>query len=335
MDMKTSSGAVPTKSQQKPTISLRFSSCWGITNFTRVAGWILWGLRDHYDIKSKFTIELGNGVMDNFQRLGRKQVELSIITPPSNMGLAMAGKGPFTEAYPDLVVLGRMEHDDRMACGVAKHVQINSLREIAERKLPLRIGADLEDVGASLAFASREILNYYGLTEESLASWGGELVHLERGPRQGVNKILAGELDIILHEAVMLDCWYELITKQGGKFVSFDDELLTQLSEKWGYQAGDIPAGYGDKANGIRCIDWADWLVIGRKDMDHDLAYHVAQVMAEKKRTIELQYERIPLQNSPMVYPIDVDKMFDVPDLPYHPGALAFYADWKARNGRI
>jgi TRAP-type uncharacterized transport system substrate-binding protein len=318
----------------KPIIKLSFSSCWGITNFTRVAGWILWGLREHYDIKSDFTIELGNGVMDNFLRVGRKEADIGIITPPSNMGLAIAGKGPFAEAYPDLVVLGRMEHDDRLTCGVAKHVQINSLREIAERKLPLRIGADLAEEGASLAFISREILNYYGLTEESMASWGGELVHLDRGPPQGLKRILDGELDVILHEAVMLDPWYELITKQDGKFISFDDELLETLSKKWGFQPATIPATYGDKANGIRCIDWADWLVIGRKDMDHKLAYHIAQVMAEKKRTIELQYERIPLKNSALTYPISIDKMFDVPDLPYHPGALAFYSDWKAKSAK-
>jgi len=115
-------------------IELDFSTCWGTTNFTRVAGWIMWGLRDHFDQKSRFDIKLGNGVVDNIQRVGRREADLGIITPTANLNLAREGRGPFTTAYPDLVVLGRLGHDDRLTCAAASHVKIKSLHDVVSRE---------------------------------------------------------------------------------------------------------------------------------------------------------------------------------------------------------
>jgi TRAP-type uncharacterized transport system substrate-binding protein len=308
-------------------IELDFSTCWGTTNFTRVAGWILWGLRDHFDQKSRFDIKLGNGVVDNIKRVGRREADLGIITPTAHFKLAREGRGPFTTAFPDLVVLGRLQHDDRLTCAAASHVKIKSLHDIAAQRLPLRIAADLDDDGASVAFACHEILNFYGLTEESLRSWGGDLVRLDRGPAQGVEKILAGEADILLHEAVMLKPWFELIHERGGRFISFEKPLLDHLEKEYGCGPAKLPSTFGYTGGDVDCVNWADWLVIARRDMDSEIAYRIAQVMAEKKGLIESQYRWMPLKHSPLVYPIDVKALFETPGVEYHEGALRYYAD--------
>lgn len=308
-------------------IELDFSTCWGTTNFTRVAGWIMWGLRDHFDQKSRFDIKLGNGVVDNIHRVGRREADLGIITPTANLNLAREGRGPFTSAYPDLVVLGRLEHDDRLTCAAASHVNIRSLHDIATQRLPVRIAADLDDDGASVAFACHEILKFYGLTEERLRSWGGDLVRLDRGPGQGVEKIIAGEADILIHEAVMLKPWFELIHERGGSFISFEKPLLEHLAQEFGYGSAKLPSTFGYTGGDVDCVDWADWLIIARRDMDSDVAYHIAQVMAEKKRIIENQYRWMPIKHSPMIYPIDVRAMFETPGVEYHEGALRYYEE--------
>lgn len=310
-------------------IELDFSTCWGTTNFTRVAGWIMWGLRDHFDPKSRFDIKLGNGVVDNIHRVARGEADLGIITPTQNLNLAREGRGPFTTAYPDLVTLGALQHDDRLTCGVASHVKINSLHDIAAQRLPLRIAADLEDDGASVAFASHEILKFYGITQDRLRSWGGDLLHLDRGPGQGVEKIIDGHADILIHEAVMLKPWFELIHDRGGRFMSFDKALLEHLAKEYGYGPAKLPATFGYTGGDVDCIDWADWLIICRRDLDPEIAYRVAQVMAEKKRVIENQYRWMPIKHSPMIYPIDVKAMFETPGVEYHEGALRYYADSK------
>lgn len=311
-------------------IQLDFSTCWGTTNFTRVAGWIMWGLRDHFDQKSRFDIKLGNGVVDNIHRVGRREADVGIITPTANLNLAREGRGPFPTAYPDLVVLGRLQHDDRLTCAAASHVKIRSLHDIAEQRLPVRIAADLDDDGASVAFACHEILKFYGLTEERLRSWGGDLVRLDRGPAQGVEKIIAGHADILIHEAVMLKPWFELIHELDGRFISFEKPLLDHLSSEYGYGSAKLPATFGYTGGDVDCVDWADWLIIARRDMDSEIAYRTAQVMAEKKAVIENQYRWMPLKHSPMIYPIDVKAMFETPGVEYHEGALRYYADRQA-----
>jgi TRAP-type uncharacterized transport system substrate-binding protein len=308
-------------------IELDFSTCWGTTNFTRVAGWIMWGLRDHFDQKSRFDIKLGNGVVDNIQRVGRREADLGIITPTANLNLAREGRGPFTTAYPDLVVLGRLGHDDRLTCAAASHVKIKSLHDVVSQRLPVRIAADLDDDGASVAFACNEILKFYGLTEDRLKSWGGGLVRLDRGPAQGVEKVINGHADILIHEAVMLKPWFELIHEKGGKFVSFDQPLLDHLSKSLGYGQGKLPSTFGYAGDDVDCVDWADWLVVARRDMDSEIAYRIAQVMVEKKLVIENQYRWIPIKYSPLIYPIDVKAMFETPGVEYHEGALRYYAD--------
>lgn len=91
-------------------IDLNFSTCWGTTNFTRVA----------------------NGDAD-----------LGIITPTANLRLATVGAGPFSERYENLVSLGRLLHDDALTCAAAPHVKIQSLAEIAHKKMPLSHSQDL------------------------------------------------------------------------------------------------------------------------------------------------------------------------------------------------
>jgi TRAP-type uncharacterized transport system substrate-binding protein len=313
-------------------IELSFSTCWGITNFTRVAGWVLWGLRDHFDLRSRLDINLGNGVVDNIHRVGRGEADLGIITPTANLNLARLGKGPFTTAYPDLVTLGRLQHDDRLTCVAARHVDIRSLHEVAARRLPVRIAADLDDDGASVAFACHEILRHYGLTEERLQSWGGSLVRLDRGPAQGVNKVLEGQADILLHEAVMLKPWFELVHERGARFVSFESDLLDKMESEYGYGRAHLPESFGYQGGPVDCLDWADWHIICRRDLDPEIAYRIAQVMAEKRATIEGQYRWMPLKHSPMIYPIDVQAMFETPGAEYHEAALRYYADHRAQR---
>jgi TRAP-type uncharacterized transport system substrate-binding protein len=142
-----------------------------------------------------------------------------------------------------------------------------------------------------------------------------------------VEKIIAGEADILIHEAVMLKPWFELIHERGGSFVSFEKPLLDHLAKSFGYGSAKLPSTFGYTGGDVDCVDWADWLIIARRDMESDVAYHIAQVMAEKKRIIENQYRWMPIKHSPMIYPIDVKAMFETPGVEYHEGARRYYEE--------
>jgi uncharacterized protein len=59
-------------------------------------------------------------------------------------------------------------------------------------------------------------------------------------------------------------------------------------------------------------------------DLDDDVAYAVAWVLGETRHLLEGQYRHLPLERSPVTYPLDPPTMGRTP-IPLHPGAARYY----------
>jgi len=220
-----------------------------------------------------------------------------------------------------------------MICVVSKELGVTSLEEIAEKQLPVRIVVDEgEQTDRMMKITIRSILDYYGMTEETVRSWGGEFIDADYGPVEAVLAVVQGRADLVINEAIPMGMWDTLVTRKDAQLISFSDDLLDMLQRDYGFERRSLPHDrFGEKGRGVQTLDWSDYVVFGRDDLDEELAYRVAQVMAETYEFYEARY----FANQPddpahrAFDPITVDDLFRSRSAPLHPGVQAYYDDWK------
>ena len=316
----------------KERIKLTISTDWGIANLVGMAGWIIFGLRRHYDVHSDLVIRTSTGCLDNIIAVGEGRADLGIATPYFLTGHARAGRKPFVDkAYP-ISEFGGISHNDRLMCVVRPELGVSTLEEIAEKQLPVRIVVDEgEQTDDMMKISTRAILDYYGITDDAVRSWGGEILDADFGPVEAVLALMQNRADLVINESVPMPMWDSLM-RQGAQLISFSDDLLDMLERDYGFVRRELPHDrFGEKGRGVQTLDWSDYVVFGRDDIDDELAYRVAQVMAETYSFYEARY----FANQPddpahrAFDPITVPDLFRSRSAPLHPGVAAYYEDWK------
>ena len=95
------------------------------------------------------------------------------MTTPGWYGrLAFEGKPPFAKPLP-IRGLALFPHDDRMVFAVRKETGITSLREIRDRKIPLRYSIPTVIKSHPATWATDEVFGAYGFSRADLDAWGG------------------------------------------------------------------------------------------------------------------------------------------------------------------
>jgi TRAP-type uncharacterized transport system substrate-binding protein len=77
----------------------------------------------------------------------------------------------------------------------------------------------------------------------------------------------------------------------------------------------------------VPCIDWSNWAVLVRDDMDEELAYRLTSIMVEQRAELEGRYRHIPSEIAPMTYPINPHAMWQGVGAPLHAGAARYYRE--------
>ncbi|HWO41716.1 MAG TPA: hypothetical protein VNO43_07935 [Candidatus Eisenbacteria bacterium] len=71
-------------------------------------------------------------------QIARGEVQVAMINPAAPLALAFRGKGPFPEPIV-LRAIAVVPSPDQLAFAVTKRTGLQSLRELRERRLPLRV----------------------------------------------------------------------------------------------------------------------------------------------------------------------------------------------------
>jgi TRAP-type uncharacterized transport system substrate-binding protein len=114
----------------------------------------------------------GGGVM-NHASVGSGRLPMAILNPPMTVA-ALAGREPFTRAFPDLRVAVANLTVNHLQLMVDARIDLRSLDEWPARRLPLRIPVDRVGTVDRLVFDLA--LAHVGLDPDALAAWGGRLV---------------------------------------------------------------------------------------------------------------------------------------------------------------
>lgn len=316
------------------SITLHMKGDWGIANLHRVLGWLSYEIGRRSGPHTRVAIWTGRGMADSIFAVARGEVDLALAVPAPFVALAMRGEGPFKgEKTPHLRAIGTVPQNDRMILAIDKKFGIKTFADLRAKKPPLRITAGVHDGVGTMGFAAHLVMEESGISDETLASWGGSWVEGER-PRDCGELMMKGKADAIFQEAVMTPFWQELAKKRNLNFIPVEPAVLKRIEKRYGWPSGTLPKGYLrgiDKP--LRSLDFSHFLLIARDDLPDDIAYLITWCLCETTEDIEAQYRHIPRDRSPVTYPLRATQMAKTP-IPLHKGAARYYRDAGVLKGR-
>lgn len=309
-----------------PRVDFKIVGDWGNANFHAIAGWIAAHLRWRSAQDSTFWIKTGTGYGDNIKALVEKEVDLAITTPYDlTPEWAMEGSNFFADEAParNLSTLGWLPQNDRLVFAIRSDTGIKSFEELRERKLPLKLASGFRSKDNLMMWAIDRVLEEHGIEVEA---WGGEWLEHDH-PRICVPLVTNGQANAVINEAIVVPQWRELVQKVEMNFLPYEAGALDALSSKYGLRPAVLPKGYLGVTEDIPCVDWSNWAILVRDDMDDELAYQVTAIMVEERAELEGRYSHVPSEIAPMTYPITPDTMWKGVDAPLHPGAERYYRE--------
>jgi uncharacterized protein len=160
-----------------------------------------------------------------------------------------------------------------------KKLGINSLREIKDKKVPVRIFT--QPVGALGEFGGRQLLRAYGLSYAEIKGGGGATTHV--GYNVIVDAFKDGRADVLLavvtpkHPSVS-----EIATFTDVKFLALEPEMVKGL-EPLGYTPATMPANtFKNQPEPVHTVGFPT-VVITNKDLPEPIAYTVTRTLIENK----------------------------------------------------
>ncbi len=196
---------------------------------------------------------------------------------------------------------------------------ITSLDEVFEKKLPIRIGCS--NVGSMDAECVNLMLEYYGIDEETLKSWGGSVTH---GAGSDISDMMAdGNIDFYLdHTSQNGSTVAEIAMTQDVIFNQWSEDMIDWFIKEKGFQRVTIPAGsFKGQDQDIIWPGSPDCIFV-KADMSDDLAYTITKVLCENRDLLASKYESLNVW--------DVSKAWESERIggnELHPGAEKYYKE--------
>jgi TRAP transporter TAXI family solute receptor len=315
-------------SDKGPRVDLTMVGDWGTANFHTILGWISAHMRWRSAPRSKFTIKTGSAYREGVELVGTGEADLAITTP-SHMGVRWALEGRHFyggRAFPHLRTLGCLPQDDRLTLAVRADTGITSFGDIRRTKPRLHIATPARDENNLCSYVIDLIFRAHGIEPADIVAWGGSFFEHE-SPRVCLRAALDGNVTAVFNEAIMVSQWSELVAKTPMRFIGIEAQAMKQLVDVYGLKPAVIEKGRLANDADVPCLDWSNWATVVRDDMPEDLAYRITAVMVEERAEFEARFRHIPVQHSPLTYPIEPSRMPQGVGIPLHPGAARYYRE--------
>ncbi|MBI4480861.1 MAG: TAXI family TRAP transporter solute-binding subunit [Acidobacteria bacterium] len=212
----------------------------------------------------------------------------------------------------NLRIIANIQDPQYMLVAVKADSGITDLRQIPEKKLPVRIMAST--VGGLVTPA---ILDYYGLTKEAVAANGGQLMtSAPVAERSKLDVIIGfGTID----NAPEYNIWYDVSQRLDLKYLELPKDLREKLEKEFDLEEQGIPEGLLRGVDRrIPAVARTGTVIYGRTDMPDDFAYTVAKAMDEHQEL---------LQWSNMAFSYNWHTVWKAYGVPLHPGAARYYKE--------
>ena len=256
------------------------------------------------------------------EQVARGELQVAIINPAAPLALAVRRKGPFKNPIP-LRAITVIPSPDQLAFAVSERTGLQSLRDIRDRRYPLRISIRGQ-MDHSLHLVVKEVLSAAGFSFDDVISWGGQIrydVGLPKSPNR-LGAVQRGEVHMIIDEAV--GSWVDTALESKMVILPFDEPLLERL-EGLGFRRAIISkARYTELKEDVPTLDFSGFPVYTHANVPDSIVTSICSALEARK-------EKIPWQEEG---PLPLDRMCrDTPEgpltIPLHSAAERF---WRARG---
>ena len=310
-------------------ITLQMMGDWGIANLHRICGWLAAEMGFRSGHGSRFATWNGRGGTDAFEAVLSGEVDTSFFVPAQFAGTVVQGKGIYSNGdIGRLRAIATLPQNDKLVFAIQSKHGIKSLDDLRRKKPALAIALAFDDGENMVGFATNRFLEAADIPRKTLESWGCTF-HEGEAPWDTIPLAVEGKADAVIFEAIMTPYWKELQANHEMTFIPIDDDVLTALERDYGWPRDTI---LQDRFTGLsgpfETLDFSDFLLMCRDDLDNEIAYLMAWCICETTSTIERQYKHLKPKDSPLTYPLDPAKMCRT-SIPLHPGAEQYYRDAK------
>jgi len=219
--------------------------------------------------------------------VARGEMQLAISNPAMYLALAVRGTGPYRKPIP-LRAITIIPSPDQLAFAVTEKTGLQSLHEIRERRLPLRVSVRGQRDHA-LHPITHEVLKAVGFTLDDIVSWGGE-VRYDDGLPMKSNRFGAmqrGEVDMIVDEAVR--GWANSALDAGMRILPLDETVITKM-EAIGLRRGIMPvARYPKLGSDLPTLDFSGFAVYTHADVSDAVITSICAALEARKERIGWQ----------------------------------------------
>jgi TRAP-type uncharacterized transport system substrate-binding protein len=249
--------------------------------------------------------------------VANRRVDIAYVNPSAIATMAYRGKGFYKRKLP-LRALACFPSWDRIGFAVKKELKITSLRDIAERKIPLRVSTREVGVDNPTSYAVSKILSFYGISLDKIKAWGGAVEEIDRpsSPRR-VESIQSGAVNAVFDEA--LPKWLTEALAGGYELLNLEPGILRHM-EALGFQRAVVPKRrFKNLTQDVTTVDFSGWPLITHKWLDDDIAYTICEAIDRRKALIPVDGESLDMRK------LCRNTEDATLGIPLHPGARRYY----------
>lgn len=178
----------------------------------------------------------GGGVA-NHARVGSGEIEMGILNPPMTAA-AIAGRAPYTQAWPALRVGVTNLTVNHLHCAVERGLPVSSVEGWIRHRYPLRLPVDRVGTVDRLVF--QHLLAHFGVSESIVAGWGGALIAATSYDEQ-LDLYARGEVNALWQfMAIPSPSIQAAHVLRPLKMLAFPQSFITEL-ERLGWTAATLP----------------------------------------------------------------------------------------------
>lgn len=252
--------------------------------------------------------------------VSQRRVEVACVNPSPVVTMAYRGRGFFKEKM-QIRALAVLPSWDKIAFAVSRDSGINSISEIVENKIPVRVHTRSSGVHNTTHDTLTRILALYGMSFRKIKNWGGRVFETPwPSSAERRDAIKTGAVNAVFDEGIKT--WLPTALENGYKVLPIDARVIRGM-EKIGFRASVIPKkAFKGLDEEVKTVDFSGWPLITHRWMSSEMAYSFVAAMAARRKTI-------PVDD---VKPLNMRKICrdteDGPiDIPFHRGALRFYKE--------
>lgn len=248
------------------------------------------------------------------------RVDVAFVNPSAIVTMAYRGKGFFDKRLP-LRALAVFPSWDRIAFAVAKDLQLRSLRDVFDNKVPLKISTRSSGVDNTTHYTVSQILACYGVSLASFKSWGGTIEELPRPSMpQRLSSIRTGRVNAVFDEG--LTTWLDHALEHDFELLPLEPPVVRRM-EVLGYRRAVIPkARFPKLEHDISTIDFSGWPLITHTGLRSAMAYSICQAIEARQDVISVD-DDVPLDMRKLCGGAEAAPL----GIPLHAGARKYFKE--------